>query len=138
MKFCPSPLISTTPAPRVRAKSCKTGVDTNQIFATHLSEQSAALAVVKCGAADNRRGQHGPPAGPTPDGLRASPASHCAASYGGMVAMAHAARYPPSVSHLVLIVTAAHAGFNTRARAIVAERGTSERLVQAIRAFLSD
>ncbi len=46
-------------------------------------------------------------------------------SYGGMVAMAHAARYPQSVSHLVLVVTAAHAGFNARARAIVAERGTA-------------
>ena len=45
-------------------------------------------------------------------------------SYGGMVAMAHAARYPASVSHLVLMVTAAHAGFNARARQIVAERGT--------------
>ena len=45
-------------------------------------------------------------------------------SYGGMVAMAHAARYPDSVSHLVLIVTAAHAGFNARAQQIVAERGT--------------
>jgi len=45
-------------------------------------------------------------------------------SYGGMVAMAHAARFPQSVSHLVLIVTAAQAGFNDRARAIVAERGT--------------
>jgi len=45
-------------------------------------------------------------------------------SYGGMVAMAHAARYPASVSHLVLIVTAAHSGFNSRARQIVAERGT--------------
>ncbi len=45
-------------------------------------------------------------------------------SYGGMVAMAHAARYPDSVSHLVLIVTAAHAGFNARAQAIVRERGT--------------
>ncbi|MBL8702073.1 MAG: alpha/beta fold hydrolase [Alphaproteobacteria bacterium] len=45
-------------------------------------------------------------------------------SYGGMVAMAHAARFPDSVSHLVLIVTAAHAGFNARARAIVAERGS--------------
>src|SRR5258708_12106343 len=32
-------------------------------------------------------------------------------SYGGMVAMAHAARYPEAVSHLVLIVTAAHGGF---------------------------
>jgi proline iminopeptidase len=48
-------------------------------------------------------------------------------SYGGMVAMAHAARYPASVSHLVLIVTAAHAGFNARAQAIVAERGTPEQ-----------
>ncbi len=45
-------------------------------------------------------------------------------SYGGMVAMAHAARYPASVSHLVLVVTAAHAGFNARAQQIVAERGT--------------
>ena len=48
-------------------------------------------------------------------------------SYGGMVAMAHAARYPDSVSHLILIVTAAHAGFNARARQIVAERGTPEQ-----------
>ena len=47
-------------------------------------------------------------------------------SYGGMVAMAHAARYPDAVSHLVLIVTAAHAGFNARARQIIAERGTPE------------
>jgi proline iminopeptidase len=48
-------------------------------------------------------------------------------SYGGMVAMAHAARYPASVSHLVLVVTAAHSGFNSRARQIVAERGTPEQ-----------
>lgn len=48
-------------------------------------------------------------------------------SYGGMVAMAHAARYPQSVSHLVLIVTSAHSGFNSRARQIVAERGTAEQ-----------
>ncbi len=48
-------------------------------------------------------------------------------SYGGMVAMAHAARYPQAVSHLVLLVTAAHAGFNTRARQIVAERGNAEQ-----------
>src|SRR6266567_854986 len=45
-------------------------------------------------------------------------------SYGGMVAMAHAARFPTAVSHLVLIVTAAHAGFNARAQEIVAARGT--------------
>jgi proline iminopeptidase len=48
-------------------------------------------------------------------------------SYGGMVAMAHAARYPDAVSHLVLIVTAAHGGFIERARAIVRERGTPEQ-----------
>jgi proline iminopeptidase len=48
-------------------------------------------------------------------------------SYGGMVAMAHAARYPDSVSHLVLIVTAAHGGFIARAKEIVRERGTPEQ-----------
>ena len=48
-------------------------------------------------------------------------------SYGGMVAMAHAARHPDAVSHLVLIVTAAHGGFIPRAQAIVAERGTPEQ-----------
>jgi proline iminopeptidase len=48
-------------------------------------------------------------------------------SYGGMVAMAHAARYPDSVSHLVLIVTAAHGGFIARAQQIVRERGTAEQ-----------
>ena len=45
-------------------------------------------------------------------------------SYGGMVAMSHAARYPEAVSHLVLIVTAAHAGFIDRAAAIVRAQGT--------------
>ena len=50
------------------------------------------------------------------------------ASYGGIVAMAHAARYPEAVSHLVLIVTAAHAGFIARARQIVVERGTREQV----------
>jgi proline iminopeptidase len=48
-------------------------------------------------------------------------------SYGGMVAMAHAARHPKSVSHLVLIVTAAHSGLIGRARQIVAERGSPEQ-----------
>jgi len=48
-------------------------------------------------------------------------------SYGGMVAMAHAARYPDAVSHLSLIVTAAHGGFVARAQAIVRERGTPEQ-----------
>jgi proline iminopeptidase len=48
-------------------------------------------------------------------------------SYGGMVAMAHAARYPDAVSHLVLVVTAAHAGFIARAAEIVRERGTAQQ-----------
>ena len=41
--------------------------------------------------------------------------------------MAHAARYPDAISHLVLIVTAAHGGFIPRAQAIVRERGTEEQ-----------
>src|SRR6476661_5855889 len=49
-------------------------------------------------------------------------------SYGGMVAMAHAARYPDAVSHLVLIVTAAHGGFIQRAEATVRERGSAEQV----------
>jgi proline iminopeptidase len=48
-------------------------------------------------------------------------------SYGGMVAMAHAARHPGAVSHLILIVTAAHGGFIPRAQAILHERGTPEQ-----------
>ncbi len=48
-------------------------------------------------------------------------------SYGGMVGMAHAARYPEAVSHLVLAVTAAHSGFIARAQEIVAEWGTAEQ-----------
>lgn len=49
-------------------------------------------------------------------------------SYGGMVAMAHAARYPDSVSHLVLVVTAAHSAFIPKSREIVARRGTPQQV----------
>ena len=49
-------------------------------------------------------------------------------SYGGMVAMAHAARYPQAVSHLILVVTASHGGFIARARETVAARGTPEQI----------
>lgn len=49
-------------------------------------------------------------------------------SYGGMVAMAHAARYPNSVEKLVLAVTAAHHGFIPRAQQILKERGTPEQI----------
>ncbi len=52
------------------------------------------------------------------------------ASYGGMVAMAHAARYPQAVSHLVLVATAAHSGYAARASRLVAERGTAEQIEQ--------
>src|SRR6187399_413413 len=45
-------------------------------------------------------------------------------SYGGMVAMAHAIKYPEAVSRLVLIVTAAHSGFVARSREIAKARGT--------------
>jgi len=48
-------------------------------------------------------------------------------SYGGMVALAHAARYPAAVSHLIAVVTAAYGGFIRRAQEIVAERGTPEQ-----------
>ena len=49
-------------------------------------------------------------------------------SYGGMVAMAHAVKYPDSISHLILVVTAAHSGFIPRSRQIVAERGTPQQV----------
>ena len=49
-------------------------------------------------------------------------------SYGGMVAMAHAARYPQSVSHLVLVATAAHSGYVERAKEIVGNRGTLQQV----------
>ena len=51
-------------------------------------------------------------------------------SYGGMVAMAHAARYPDSVSHLVLVATASHGGHIERAKQLVTERGTPEQIGQ--------
>lgn len=51
-------------------------------------------------------------------------------SYGGMVAMAYAARYPDAVSRLILVVTAAHGGYAGRAKEIVAERGTPDQIAQ--------
>jgi proline iminopeptidase len=49
------------------------------------------------------------------------------ASYGGMVALSYAARYPENVSHLIALATAAHAGTLERAKAILAQRGTEEQ-----------
>ncbi len=49
------------------------------------------------------------------------------ASYGGMVALSYAVRYPHNVSHLLAIVTVHHFGFLDRAKEILAERGTDEQ-----------
>ncbi len=59
--------------------------------------------------------------------LGAGPIVSIGTSYGGMVAMAHAARYPAAVSKLVLIVTAAHAGFMPAAEQFIAAHGTAEQ-----------
>jgi proline iminopeptidase len=48
-------------------------------------------------------------------------------SYGGMLALAYASRYPESVSHLVAVVTAPSYEFLARAQQILAERGTDEQ-----------
>jgi proline iminopeptidase len=49
------------------------------------------------------------------------------ASYGGMVALSYAVRYPQNVSHLIAIVTTPHHGFLERAKDILAARGTDEQ-----------
>jgi proline iminopeptidase len=46
------------------------------------------------------------------------------ASYGGMVALTYASRYPEHVSHLIAIVTVPDSRFLGRAQANLAERGT--------------
>lgn len=48
-------------------------------------------------------------------------------SYGGMVGLTYASRYPANVSHLIVVVTVAHAQFLERAQEILAERGTTEQ-----------
>ena len=54
-------------------------------------------------------------------------------SYGGMVALSYAVRYPHCVSHLIIIATVPDSRFLTRAREILAERGTEEQKVIAQR-----
>lgn len=56
-------------------------------------------------------------------------------SYGGVVALAHAARYPKAVSHLIVVSTVAHAGYAQRAREIVAQRGTAEQIAECHKLF---
>ena len=48
-------------------------------------------------------------------------------SYGGMVALTYATRHTASLSHLVLISTAASFQFLRRAQEVLAERGTQEQ-----------
>ncbi|MFN8523430.1 MAG: alpha/beta fold hydrolase [Chloroflexota bacterium] len=48
-------------------------------------------------------------------------------SYGGMVALTYATRYPDNVSHLVAVVTSPSYAFLEKARAHVAERGTEDQ-----------
>jgi proline iminopeptidase len=57
-------------------------------------------------------------------------------SYGGMVALSYAIRYPQHVSHLIVIATVASFRFLGRAREILAQRGTEEQ--QAISQRLWD
>ncbi len=54
-------------------------------------------------------------------------------SYGGMVALSYAIRYPQHVSHLIIIATVASYRFLKRAQEILAERGTKEQQVIAQR-----
>jgi proline iminopeptidase len=58
------------------------------------------------------------------------------ASYGGMVALTYASRYPERVSHLITIATVPDSRFLERAKQILAERGTEEQ--QAIAQHLWD
>lgn len=58
------------------------------------------------------------------------------ASYGGMVALTYASRYPEHVSHLIAIVTVPDSRFLERAKQILAERGTEQQ--QAIAQHLWD
>jgi proline iminopeptidase len=48
-------------------------------------------------------------------------------SYGGMVALSYATRYPHRLSHLIAVVTVPDYRFLARAREILAERGTDEQ-----------
>lgn len=49
------------------------------------------------------------------------------ASYGGMVGLAYALRYPQRVSHLIVVATVSDYRFRERAQAILGERGTPEQ-----------
>ena len=48
-------------------------------------------------------------------------------SYGGMVALSYAVRYPQNVSHLIVVATVPDFRFLQRAKEILAQRGTDEQ-----------
>jgi proline iminopeptidase len=49
-------------------------------------------------------------------------------SYGGMIALTYASRYPQNVSHLIAVVTASDHRFLDRAKQTLRERGTPEQI----------
>ena len=53
-------------------------------------------------------------------------------SYGGMVALSYAVKYPQNVSHLIVIATAANSRFLKRAQEILEERGNEEQKAIAL------
>jgi proline iminopeptidase len=55
-------------------------------------------------------------------------------SYGGMVALSYAVRYPEKVSDLIVVASAANSQFLTKAKQNLAQRGTPEQ--QAIAEYL--
>jgi proline iminopeptidase len=59
-------------------------------------------------------------------------------SYGGLVALTHAARYPNSVSRLIVVTAFSHPGSLARAREIVAERGTPAQIEQCKALFAGE
>lgn len=56
-------------------------------------------------------------------------------SYGGMVALSYAIKYPSRVSHLLAVVTSSEGTCLDRAKQIVRERGTPEQQAMAERLF---
>jgi len=56
-------------------------------------------------------------------------------SYGGMVALSYAVRYPQNVSHLIVIATASDSRFLHRAQEILEEKGTPEQKAVAQRVW---
>ncbi|ELS03238.1 putative hydrolase or acyltransferase of alpha/beta superfamily [Xenococcus sp. PCC 7305] len=54
-------------------------------------------------------------------------------SYGGMVALSYAIRYPQRVSHLIVIATVADSRFIARAQALLAKQGTEAQKICAER-----